>query len=100
MSVASLRVRRSFAGAFAVVLVTSLAVVFGSPGASAAVVTSCNNSSIAIPGAGTSGNASPYPSVINIGGLGSPVQSVSVQLIDLNHTFPDDIDVLLVGTSS
>jgi hypothetical protein len=35
--------------------------------------------------------------VINIGGLGSPVQSVSVQLIDLNHTFPDDIDVLLVG---
>ena len=41
--------------------------------------------------------ASPYPSTINVSGLGGTVTRVTVRLIGLSHTFPDDIDMLLVG---
>ncbi len=49
-----------------------------------------------------SGPASPYPSVLNISGVAGNVAKVTVTLHNLNHTYPDDIDVLLVspnGTS-
>jgi subtilisin-like proprotein convertase family protein len=42
------------------------------------------------------GNASPYPAVLNISGL--PVSGVRVKSVTLNgvnHTFPDDVDILL-----
>jgi hypothetical protein len=45
----------------------------------------------------TSGPASPYPSTINVTGLGPSVTDVNVQLFAFSHTFPDDIDMLLVG---
>jgi subtilisin-like proprotein convertase family protein len=45
----------------------------------------------------TSGPASPYPSTINASGLGGTVTKVTVTLNNFNHTFPDDVDVLLVG---
>lgn len=51
---------------------------------------------ILIPGTGTSGPASPYPSVINVSGL--PTSGVRVKSITINnvvHTFPDDIDMLV-----
>ena len=41
--------------------------------------------------------ASPYPSVINASGLTNLIDSVSVTLSNVSHTFPDDIAVLLVG---
>ena len=54
----------------------------------------CNPSSITInPG----GVASPYPSSISISGVSGTVASVSVTLNNLSHTFPDDVDILLVG---
>lgn len=56
-----------------------------------------NATSIAIPGTGTSGPASPYPSTINIAGAMGVVSKVTVTLTNLSHTFPDDIDVVLVG---
>jgi subtilisin-like proprotein convertase family protein len=45
----------------------------------------------------TSGPANPYPSVVNVAGVAGTISKVTVQLKLLNHTFPDDIDVLLVG---
>ncbi len=44
-----------------------------------------------------SGNASPYPSSINVAGLSGTVTSVTVALNSFNHTFPDGADILLVG---
>jgi hypothetical protein len=47
---------------------------------------------------GTSGVASPYPSTIQVSGLaGATIRDVNVKLRGYSHTFPDDVDVLLVG---
>ncbi len=45
----------------------------------------------------TTGPAAPYPSTINVAGVTDTVSKVTVTLKNMNHTFPDDIDVLLVG---
>lgn len=45
----------------------------------------------------TSGPASVYPSVINVAGVASPIQYVQVNLLGLSHTFPSDLDILLVS---
>jgi len=44
-----------------------------------------------------SGNASPYPSGINVQGLTGKIEKVRVVLTGLSHTYPDDLDLLLVG---
>jgi hypothetical protein len=62
--------------------------------------TFCNDTSITIPAGApgvTSGPAAPYPSTINVSGLSSPAGRVKVKLSSLHHTYPDDLDVLLVG---
>ena len=41
--------------------------------------------------------ASPYPSDIVVSGVTKPVARVTVTLVSMSHTFPDDIDILLVG---
>ena len=53
-----------------------------------------NTTAITIPdqGAGT-----PYPSVINVTGMGSTISNVTVTLRNLNQTWASDVDVLLVG---
>ncbi len=68
-------------------------------GVPAMAQTFSNPTSIAIPGSGTSGPASPYPSAIVVSGLGGTVGRIEVSLFGVSHTFPDDIDVLLVGPS-
>jgi hypothetical protein len=63
--------------------------------ASASAVTFSNPASIAIPvGPGT---ASPYPSTINVAGLGPSLEDVNLTLSGFSHTFPADVDVLLAG---
>jgi subtilisin-like proprotein convertase family protein len=62
--------------------------------APAATRTFANTSTITIP---TSGNASPYPSTIAVGGFGGPVQDVNVKIKSLQHQSATDISVLLVG---
>src|SRR4030095_9605984 len=41
--------------------------------------------------------ALPYPSVINVFGLQGVVSKVTVSLVELSHTFPADLDIMLAG---
>lgn len=59
-----------------------------------ATQTFANPLSISIPG---SGSASPYPSAITVAGMSGLITNVIVKLNGLNHTYPDDLDLLLVG---
>ena len=43
------------------------------------------------------GKATPYPSAIAVSGLTGTITDVNVTLTGLSHTFPEDVDVLLVG---
>ncbi len=43
------------------------------------------------------GTASPYPSAIEVSGLGGVIVKATVTLSNLTHTWPDDLDILLVG---
>lgn len=52
---------------------------------------------ISIPSSGTEGIANPYPSTIDASGLTGAIADINVTINGLSHTFPDDIDVLLVG---
>lgn len=57
-----------------------------------------SNTVINIPGSGTSGNGNPYPGVINVSGF--PAAGVTVRSVTINnydHTFPDDVDLVLVS---
>ena len=75
-----------------------LAVALGT--ATAGAVDFANPNTIDIPAgqpATTSGIANPYPSVVNVSGTSGVVLDVNVILHGLSHTWPDDIDVLLVA---
>ncbi|HRQ41014.1 MAG TPA: DUF4397 domain-containing protein [Chloroflexota bacterium] len=54
----------------------------------------CNTDPVSIP---SSGPATPYPSTITVGGLEPAITDVNVHLVGLSHTWPDDIDILVVG---
>ena len=58
-----------------------------------------NLAAISIPASGTNtlGPASPYPSTINVNGQGGLLSKATVTLTNLNHTWPNDIDALLVS---
>jgi subtilisin-like proprotein convertase family protein len=48
-------------------------------------------------GASPPTSATPYPSTVNVSGLVGNVVNLTVTLTGLSHTFPADVDVLLVG---
>lgn len=60
-----------------------------------------NPAAITIPATGTGATtgapAAPYPSNITVTGLVGTVKRLEVTFRTYNHTFPDDLDVLLVG---
>ena len=64
-------------------------------------ITFSQGSTIIVPGGQavvTSGNANPYPSQITVSGLPTTNVSVkSVKLGNVNHTFPADMDIVLVS---
>ena len=71
------------------------AVLFGlQPGYGATFV---NQTPISINPAGGPPGANPYPSIITVSNLPGVIADVSVTLSNLSHTFPDDLDILLVG---
>jgi subtilisin-like proprotein convertase family protein len=41
--------------------------------------------------------SAPYPSTMNVAGMGVSVTHMSMTLTGFSHTFPDDVDMLLVG---
>ena len=47
----------------------------------------------------TQGPAGPYPSTINVTGVIGTLQKATVSLRPVSHTFPQDLDILLVGPS-
>jgi uncharacterized repeat protein (TIGR01451 family) len=53
-----------------------------------------NTNTITIP---DHGEAAPYPSVINVSGVSGLIDRVIVTMTNVNHTFADDIGMLLVG---
>jgi subtilisin-like proprotein convertase family protein len=53
-----------------------------------------NTASITIP---NSGAASPYPSSITVSGVNGTVLKATVALSLVNHTWPDDLDILVAG---
>ncbi len=64
------------------------------PGPLPAPVSFCNAGSISIP---ASGSATPYPSSISVSGQPLTLCKTTVDLKALVHTFPDDVDMLLVA---
>jgi subtilisin-like proprotein convertase family protein len=64
-----------------------------------AALTFTNNTPVTVPDGApvtTSGPASPYPSEITVAGVNS-TRYIKVELTGLTHTFPGDVDVLLVS---
>ncbi|MBP7867290.1 MAG: proprotein convertase P-domain-containing protein [Acidobacteria bacterium] len=53
-----------------------------------------NGGAVTIP---ASGAGTPYPSTVTVAGVTGTVSKVTVTLSGLTHTFPGDIDILLVG---
>lgn len=43
------------------------------------------------------GAASPYPSTISVAGTSGTITNLTLTLLGLGHTFPSDLDILLVG---
>lgn len=76
-------------------LACTAAVILAETPAKAAGGTFSNPTPIAIPTSG--GASSPYPSDILVSGIAEAVTSVTVTLHDFGHTWPADVDVLLVG---
>ncbi len=72
-------------------LIASLALMFAGTSVSQ---TFANSTAITLPT--SSGIGSPYPSNIAVSGLSGTVIGVTVTLIGISHTFPDDIGALLV----
>jgi uncharacterized repeat protein (TIGR01451 family) len=56
-----------------------------------------NSATIAIPASGSKGSASPFPSTISVSGVTGVLTKVTVTLAGFAHTYPADVDVLLVS---
>ena len=84
---------------WSVLIVTTLVLAAcGAPTPPSSIRTFTNTATIAIPeGADSTGPASVYPSSIVVADLPTAMTTVRVRLNGLSHTWPDDLDVLLVG---
>jgi subtilisin-like proprotein convertase family protein len=61
--------------------------------------TAFSNSAAIVGGDTGKGRAAPYASTIAVSGLTGAITDVNVTLTNLNHSFPDDVDILLVSPS-
>lgn len=62
----------------------------------AATITFTNAAGITIPVSGTWGPSDPYPSTITVAGMGL-LTDITVTFSNFSHTWPGDLDILLVG---
>ncbi len=94
--------RRSGAARRAIALALSAGLLVSAAICSASVLTPASNTAPitindAPPGGGVA-KASLYPSVIHVSGItANTITKAQVILSDFNHTFPDDVDILLVA---
>src|SRR5690242_9894599 len=79
----------------AAITATSLFLAVGTANAQPAAQS--NTTNINIPGSGSSGNGSLYPSTINVAGLTGAISKATVTLNGFAHQCSIDVDVLLVG---
>jgi subtilisin-like proprotein convertase family protein len=69
-------------------------------GTAAGGITQSSATPITIPNGApttTSGPANPYPASLAVAGITGTIQRLAVRLNSLTHTFPADLDILLVG---
>lgn len=85
---------RSSWNPLAAVLAAALPLALASAPAQAQPVSFCNTTSVTIP---SSGAASVYPTNIAVAAMPTLLTDVDVRLIGMNHTWTEDIDILLVG---
>ncbi|MBA4148718.1 MAG: hypothetical protein H0X66_11440 [Verrucomicrobia bacterium] len=74
--------------------------VFTLGGVASATQSRTNTTTIHVPttSSGTgAGIASPYPSSISVSGISGTIEKVTVSLVGFSHSYPYDIDMLLVG---
>lgn len=65
---------------------------------SAATQTFTNSAGITIADSGTPPTvAGPYPSAINVAGISGTISKLTVTLTGFSHTFPGDVEILLVA---
>lgn len=62
--------------------------------ASSATSNFSNTAAVSIP---TGGNATPYPTSLTVSGVTGTVSKVTATLNGFNHTYTNDVDILLVG---
>lgn len=58
-----------------------------------------NSAAMLVPGSGDIGAADLYPSTIDASGYSGSITSLTVTISGIYHTWPDDLDILLVGPS-
>jgi len=75
-------------------LTTAVALMMAVTAFPAEAVVFTNPGTITIP---SSGQATPYPSTIAVSGLSGTTTDVNVTLTGLTHTWPDDLDILVVS---
>jgi uncharacterized repeat protein (TIGR01451 family) len=56
-----------------------------------------NSAAIAVPASGNKGSASPFPSTMSVSGVTGVITKVTVTLAGFAHTYPADVDILLVS---
>ena len=62
------------------------------------LITADPTSEICVPGGeATSGPATPYPDTTTVSGLSGPITDMNLRLTGVTHSFPDHLDILLVG---
>lgn len=88
----------SFAGGFSL-SITDDAAAPPPPPPTNATLSFTNNGIITVPGTpgATVGIASPYPATVNVSGFSGNTVKATLTLTNFNHTFPDDVDILLVS---
>jgi subtilisin-like proprotein convertase family protein len=71
-----------------------VALLVGVTALPAAAIAFPNTDTVTIP---SSGPATPYPSTVEVAGLSGTIVDVNVSLVGFSHSWPADVDVLLVG---